>query len=380
MLIKLQRENICADILRDMVDGIIVVDRESVIESINPAAERLLRHLSVYREGETLECLGDYYIKVPIGLILEDKKQRFSHKLLFRDISNKKIIISMTISPVRGENGNSGAVIVLRDITGEERSQQQFLHMEKLATVEKMASGIAHEINNPLSGVMGLAQLIQTTPGLPDSIKENIEKILSYTNRAKNIIQDLLLFAEGREMVTSFANLNQLLDQSIDMQLYSMQSIGIKIIKDFDLSIPDLAVDMAQLNQVFFNIISNAEYALGEYGGNRIFEVKTERKRNSVLISFHNTGYGISKDIINNIFDPFFTTKDVGVGTGLGLSISYGIVRKHQGDIYVKSEGDGNGVTFFVELPVKVAVSSGGNTIRKKNTRKNVKYGQSVSL
>lgn len=374
MLIKLQRENICADILRDMVDGIIVVDRESVIESINPAAERLLRHLSVYREGETLECLGDYYIKVPIGLILEGKKQSFSHKLLFRDICNKKIIISMTISPVRGENGNSGAVIVLRDITGEEISQQQFLHMEKLATVEKMASGIAHEINNPLSGVMGLAQLMQTTPGLPDSIKENIEKILSYTNRAKNIIQDLILFAEGREMVPSFANLNQLLDQSIDMQLYSMQSIGIKIIKDFDLSIPDTAVDMAQLNQVFFNIISNAEYALGEYSGNRIFEVKTERKRNSVLISFHNTGYCISKDIINNIFDPFFTTKDVGVGTGLGLSISYGIVRKHEGNIYVKSEGDGNGVTFFVELPVKMTERN-GSTIRKKNTRKDLKYG-----
>ena len=374
MSIKLQSRNICVDILRDMVEGVIVIDRESVIESINPAAERLLRHLSVFCEGDTLERLGDYYIKVPIGLILENKKQHFSHRLLFRDISNKKIIISMVISPIRRENESNGAVIVLRDITEDDKSQQHFLHMEKLATVEKMVSGIAHEINNPLSGIMGLAQLIQVTPELPGTVRKNIEKILSYTDRSKQIIQGLLLFAEEREMVTTPVNVNQLLDQSIDQHLYRMQSIGIKIIKNFDLNLPDDTVaDMYQLKQVFSNIIHNAEYALSEYGGNRVFAVKTERKRNRILISFHNSGYGISKEIINNIFDPFFTTKDVGAGTGLGLSISYGIVRRHKGNIYVKSEGDAKGVTFVVELPVKMAVRD--NAIRKRNVRKKIKYG-----
>ena len=223
-------------------------------------------------------------------------------------------------------------------------------------------------------GIMGLTQLIQIAPELPDTIRENVEKILSYTSRSKQIIQDLLLFAEECEMVTSPVNVNQLLDQTIDMQLYRMQSIGIKIIRDFDFSLPaDTVADMYQLKQVFSNIIHNAEYALSEYGGNRVFTVKTAKKRNRILISFHNSGIGISKEIINNIFDPFFTTKDVGVGTGLGLSISYGIIRKHNGYIYVKSDDNNKGVTFFIELPVKMALR--GNPLRKRKVMKKVKCG-----
>ncbi|MGR3319392.1 MAG: ATP-binding protein [Candidatus Anammoxibacter sp.] len=343
-----------ASILRDMVDGVMMLDRNGIIEMVNPAGEKLLRLLSVRKQGERLDHLGDYFLKEPMKSIINGKDAFISHKLSFK-CESEEMAISMIIAPIKGETEIIGVVIVLRDITKESNLQQQLLHAEKLSTIGEMVSGIAHEINNPLAGIMGLTQLLQIQPDLPDAIRKNVDKIFAYTDRARRIIQNLLTFSRAHKPEKTHVEINKLIEQTIEMQDYNMKLNDIEIVKDFDPNLPTPVADMYQLQQVFFNITNNAHQALSDYDGTRIFTAKTMQKEQFIVISFHNTGRGISKEIIEKIFNPFFTTKEVGKGTGMGLSIAYGIIKEHGGDIYVTSE-EGQGVTFFIELPINSVV------------------------
>lgn len=337
-------------ILRDMIDGVIMVDNKGIIEMVNPAGEKLLKYLTVSRQGDLLAHLGDYYLKDPMIAILNNEKKYISQELSY-SYEFEQITFSMVMSPIRGEINNLGVVIVLRDITKEHNLQQQLLHAEKLSTIGEMVSGIAHEINNPLAGVMGLSQLLQIQPNLPDAVRKNVDKIFTYTDRAKRIIQNLLTFARAHKPEKIQVNINQLIEQTLEMHEYNMKTNDIAVEKDFGIGIPDIVVDMYQLQQVIFNIINNAYQALLEYDRTRIFTVKTEMNNDALLITFHNTGLGISNEVIKKMFNPFFTTKEVGKGTGMGLSISYGIIKEHGGDIFATSK-NGEGVTFLVKLPL----------------------------
>lgn len=347
-------------ILRDMVDGVIMVDCKGIIEMVNPAGERMLRFLSSSREEELLVHLGDYKLKEPLGLILNNKEMYISHELSFsRDF--QQITISIIIAPIKDEGQNIGAVIVLRDISKEYNLQQRLLHAEKLSAIGEMVAGIAHEINNPLAGIMGLTQLLQIQPDLPASAIKNVDKILSYTDRARRIVQGMLTFARAHKPEKALVNINQIIEQVMEMVEYNIKTSDIRIVKDMSLALPETITDIHQMQQVFFNIINNACQAMAQYNGERILTIKTRKNGNNIEISFHNTGHGIPRDIIKKIFNPFFTTKDVGKGTGMGLSIAYGIVEEHQGVIYaVSNEMEGiqyPGVTFFVELPIKEITS-----------------------
>ncbi len=340
-----------ASILRDMVDGVIMIDPRGVIDMVNPAGEKLLKPLSVSKQGEPIAHLGDYFLKEPMQLVLSNKKDYISQKLT---ITNEmgQMTFSMILAPIRGEGQNVGVVIVLRDVTNETNLQQQLLHAEKLSTIGEMVSGIAHEINNPLAGVMGLTQLLQIQPGLSDNVRKNVDKIFSYTDRARRIIQNLLTFARAHKPEKIPVAVNQLIEQTIEMHEYNMKTNDIEIVKDFDMRVPEIIADMYQLQQVYFNIINNAYQALVEYDGKKVFTVATKIQGEFIITSLHNSGQGISNDIIKKMFNPFFTTKEVGKGTGMGLSVSYGIIKEHDGDIYVTSK-KGEGVTFYVKLPLK---------------------------
>ena len=236
----------------------------------------------------------------------------------------------MIIAPIKGEKEITGVVIVLRDITKESNLQQQLLHAEKLSTIGEMVSGIAHEINNPLAGIMGLAQLLQIQPDLADGTRKNVDKIFAYTDRARRIVQNLLTFSRAHKPEKTNVEINKLIEQAVEMHEYNMKLNDIEIVKDFDPDLPDPVADMYQLQQVFFNIANNAYQALSDYDGTKIFTVKTTRKAKFIVIGFHNTGHGISKEVTKKLFDPFFTTKEVGKGTGMGLSIAYGIIKEHR--------------------------------------------------
>ena len=259
---------------------------------------------------------------------------------------------------LKDASGNpTGLITIMENITerkkAEEREkqlQQELITSGRLAIVGQMAAGIAHEINNPLTGVVGFAGLL-LKKDLPEDIKKDVNLIYEGAQRITDITSKMLTFARKQKPERTLANINDILETTLIMRSYEMKSSNIEVITELDPDLPMTMVDAGQIQQVFLNIILNAEIEMwkAHSGGNLV--VKTKRINNTIRISFKDDGPGITKKNIDRLFTPFFTTRDVGEGTGLGLSVSYGIITQHGGKIYAKSTV-GKGATFFVELPI----------------------------
>jgi two-component system NtrC family sensor kinase len=229
-------------------------------------------------------------------------------------------------------------------------AQAHLLQTEKLASLGKLAAGVAHEINNPLGGILIYSHLLLEDIDKDSPYYANLEKIVKETTRCKDIVKGLLEFARPKEPEATSTNVNELLDKSLS--LVGSQSLfqNIRVEKQYAPDLPLIVADSAQLQQVFMNIILNAADAMRGEGSLKLSTSLDADGRN-ISIVFSDTGPGIKEEDMKKIFDPFFTTKEVGQGTGLGLSISYSIIRKHQGTIDVQS-ALGKGATFIVTLPV----------------------------
>lgn len=230
-------------------------------------------------------------------------------------------------------------------------AQASLIQSEKLASLGKLAAGIAHEINNPLGGILIYSHLLLEDIDKKNPHYENLKKIVKETSRCKDIVKGLLEFARPKEPEMSPVNINEVVDSSLAIMERQVLFQNIAIKKSYAPDLPKIVGDGAQLQQVFMNIILNAAEAMN---GNGSLTICTFLNKDGSFIdvSIADTGHGIKDEDKQRIFEPFFTTKEVGRGTGLGLSISYSIVQKHQGTIEVKSEV-GKGSTFTVKLPVK---------------------------
>jgi len=228
--------------------------------------------------------------------------------------------------------------------------QAHLIQSEKLASIGKLAAGIAHEINNPLGGVLIYSHLLLEDTDENSPYYENLKKIVKETSRCKEIVKGLLEFARPKEPEMSLVNINEIVEGSLSIMEGQALFQNIKIKKSFVSNLPKIVADSAQLQQVFVNIILNAAEAMD---GNGILTISTSLNGDGTFIEikFSDTGHGIKEEDQKRLFEPFFTTKEVGKGTGLGLAISYSIIQKHQGTIEVKSEV-GKGSTFNVGLPV----------------------------
>ena len=226
--------------------------------------------------------------------------------------------------------------------------QAQLVEAEKLASVGKLAAGIAHEINNPLTAVLTFSNLMLEQCPPEDPRHEKLKLMARETNRARNIVRQLLNF--GREIVIrpEMININRPVSEITDSLAAQDAFKGIELAMKLDENLPEIQADPAQVGQVVMNMLLNAIHAISPPG--RI-EVATRRNGNAVEIVFSDTGRGIPEEHIHKIFDPFFTTKEAFKGTGLGLAVSYGIIKKHGGDIEVASS-EGKGTTFTVRLPI----------------------------
>lgn len=241
-------------------------------------------------------------------------------------------------------------ILYLTDISEERQKQESLYLTDRLASIGEMASGIAHELNNPLTSIIGLSEIVMRDE-VPESVKEDMGMIKSESHRAANIVRNLLSFARRNATLKQPANINKIISDVLRLRSYEHGVNNIKIVKDLDTTLPDILIDHSQIQQVFINIILNAEYAMTTAHGKGILKVKTEIVDNMLRTSFIDDGPGIEPGNLRHIFDPFFTTKEVGKGTGLGLSISFGIVTAHNGRIYATSEID-KGATFVVDLPL----------------------------
>ena len=220
----------------------------------------------------------------------------------------------------------------------------------RLASVGEMAAGIAHEINNPLTGVVGFSELLMTKD-LPEDIRKDVEIIHDGSQRVAGIVKGLLTFARQHKPERTYTDINEIIESTLILRKYSLETGNIEVSTSLDAELPWTMADAGQLQQVFMNIIVNAEAEMKKAHGRGKLIVKTEQIGNKIRISFADDGPGIAKENIGKVFDPFFTTREVGEGTGLGLSLSYGIITEHKGTLYVKSRL-GKGATFIIELPV----------------------------
>ncbi|ABF40777.1 signal transduction histidine kinase, nitrogen specific, NtrB [Candidatus Koribacter versatilis Ellin345] len=258
---------------------------------------------------------------------------------------------NVTLSPMRDESGNVTSIIALMtDITDASMLQAKLIHSEKMAAVGQLVSGVAHEVNNPLTAIMGYADLLTSSPDIPPDARRDLGIILQEAQRTKQIVQNLLSFARQSVPHREPVDLNAVLARTLQLRQYDFVNHGVRVEEDLDPNLPPVLGDPQQLQQVFLNVVNNAYDAVREVARPPAVRISTGAVNGVVEVQISDNGPGISMP--DRIFDPFFTTKGVGKGTGLGLSICYGIVREHGGEITCVNHPEGQGATFFIRLPI----------------------------
>jgi PAS domain S-box-containing protein len=233
----------------------------------------------------------------------------------------------------------------------KKRIEEQAQIASRLAALGEMAAGIAHEINNPLTGVISLSQILLDTEKLPPEVRDDLQLIAESSQRVAGIVKRLLTFGRQTKLVETFADVNLLIDNTLKLRDYVLKTANIEVVTRFDPKLPAIFIDAGQLQQVFLNLVVNAEQAMKQAHGRGILTITTEKLENNIRIIFRDDGPGITKQNLGHLFEPFFTTKKAGEGTGLGLSLSRSIILEHKGQIHVESEF-GHGAAFIIELPL----------------------------
>ncbi len=253
------------------------------------------------------------------------------------------------------------AFIIERQQAEAERAllQKQLMHADRLATIGQLAAGVAHELNEPLSSILGFAQLIQKNPKLPTETVQDVQRIVTSSLHAREIIKKLLLFARQTPTFKGHTNLNNIVSEAIGLFEHRLESDGIELVCSLCPFPPELTADAGQLTQVMVNLIANAIQAMPQGGK---LHLKTDIQGKYVFCVVEDTGVGMTEDVLDHLFVPFFTTKEINEGTGLGLPVVHGIVKSHGGTIQVKSKS-GKGTKFTIRLPIKP-------TIIKRNKEK----------
>ena len=229
------------------------------------------------------------------------------------------------------------------------RTQQQLLQSEKMAAVGQLISGVAHELNNPLTAILGYSQLLKAEESANTRGADYLEKLYKQAQRTHHIVQNLLSFARQHKPERSPIQVNQILEDTLSLREYDLKLNSIRIHREFDPKLPSIGGDRHQLQQVFLNILNNAVDAVAEKGNKGEIRLRTAIVDQKLLVEFEDNGPGVQNP--HRVFDPFYTTKPVGKGTGLGLSICYGIIKEHGGEIQVRNAANG-GAIFSITLPL----------------------------
>jgi two-component system NtrC family sensor kinase len=358
---QLQRErDFTTKILNGTQSLILVADRSGLITYANRrwfaagySRERLLSQplldLVAPAARETMACALD-------STLAGRNVDNLELALMRGDGSHGRF--SINLSPMRGEQGDVTSIIaVMADITDDAVLKANLVHAEKMAAVGQLVSGVAHEVNNPLTAILGFADLLLQRD-LGESARKELQVIVHEAQRTKQIVQNLLSFARQTAPQRLSVNLNSILRRTLELRSYDLTSRGLEVVERLDENLPEVIGDPHRLQQVFLNILNNACDAVSEAGRKGRIEVETSVAGSSVEVLFRDNGPGISHP--DRIFDPFFTTKAVGKGTGLGLSICCGIVHEHSGEIVGYNNPGQPGATFIVRLPRHASLAAAG--------------------
>ena len=342
-------------LLESFPDLILVIDLNGRYSFVSSRIHDLRGYKPEHLLGKKVEEEEDYSPEL-LGLyrdLIAGRKMFGScdYKARHRDGSWRTMRASA--SPLfDAENKLSGAIVSVRDITVEKKLEQQIIQSERLAAMGQMIGGFAHELNNPLTTILGMSDLLQEGEA-PESVRKQMITLQQQARRAAEIVQNLMYFSRPPAPGKSPIDLGELVQRTLHLHAYSLRKSNITV--DFlkETSIPVVSGDAHQLMQVFLNLILNSEQAMREVRDRGTLRIRINKDEKSVAVTFQDDGPGISPEILPNIFDPFYTTKRPGRGTGLGLSICKAILREHNGNVEAAS-GPGGGAVFTVTLPIAV--------------------------
>ena len=356
-------------LVQTATSAIIAIDIDGKVTMFNPSAEELFG----YSRGEMINKDISPLIPDKYRGVFKESASQYLDSVIPNLVSNmveftgckkngEEFPIEVSISSCK-ISGQKIFTAIVFDITERKYLQEQLIHSEKMAAVGQLISGVTHEVNNPLAVVIGYSELLLMNEEMDEEIRSNIKIIYDEALRSKKVIQDLLSFARKYGPERKLTSINEIIEKTLTLKEYDFKKHNIKLEQNLLPNLPLVIADPNQLQQVFLNLVINAEYAMAEHkknnGSTLTIETTYEQPNvgsepnieGMVQITFSDNGPGIKKEVINKIFDPFFTTKPEGKGTGLGLSVSYGIIKQHEGELLVSNQDEG-GAVFKIRLPI----------------------------
>ena len=338
--------------------GLLAVDLEGKVTHLNSALEHILDLRRDAALGRRVEELFSEDFADTLWQVLGDQGWRLReirniYKLHTATVAGRTLVVNIAIAPLHDAQTQTGALVVLEDVTTRIRLEEQLQQREKLSSIGLLAAGVAHEVNTPLTGVSSYTQLLLGMLAETDPKHALLQKIRNQAERATNIVNNLLNFSRtGSATEFGPVDINEVLDDTLQLLEPQLRRNQIEIARVYDSDSPQVFGNGGKLQQVFTNLLLNARDAIPD--GGRITISTAAIDSESVLVEIADTGIGIASENVAKIYDPFYTTKGVGRGTGLGLAVSYGIVQEHSGHISVDST-PGRGTTFRISLPTAVA-------------------------
>jgi two-component system NtrC family sensor kinase len=364
---ELQKTNaFLTNIIQNSVDGIVVVDKYGVPMIFNEGAERILGYKAEEIVGNEENFRRFYPASAAKEMMRRMRSDEYgppdklnTTRMTFFNKNGEEVPVnfSATIIRERGEEvGSVGIFSDLREILKVhqelEAVQSQLIHTEKIASLGRMAAGVAHEINNPLAGILIYAELLQRDLAADLVHRDNIEVIINQTMRCQQIVHRLLDFSRQTLGDQKLFDVNGMVHRCVELISHQAFFHNIKVVQQLDPSLPQIVGDPGQLQQVITNLLLNAADAMNGQGQITI-ATQPAPQGDGIIMTVTDSGCGISPEIRDKIFEPFFTTKPPGKGTGLGLSIVYGVIQRHGGTITADSP-PGGGTTFTIRLPLEV--------------------------
>ena len=335
--------------------GLLAVNEDGVITRCNTSFEQMMGIERSRVINRRVEEIFDESFGLNLDNILGKSKWhlteiRNAYKLHTYDARGGSLIVNVAVAPLRSvSNEQTGAIVILENVSARVKLEETLQQSEKLSSIGLLAAGVAHEVNTPLTGVSSYTQMLLGM--IPDTDPKHalLQKMQRQTDRAANIVGNLLNFSRtGSVVETAEIDINKLLNDTLQLLEPQLRQTQIEIVKEYSKRLPKIAANFGKLQQVFTNLILNARDSMN--GGGRIVLRTATGADDEVVIEVSDTGEGIASENLTKIFDPFFTTKGVGNGTGLGLAVTYGIVQEHAGSIEAISE-PGSGTTFRLKFP-----------------------------
>jgi PAS domain S-box-containing protein len=375
-----QQQEFARRLIDSFPDLILVLDTAAHYTFISPRCVDILGY--ELREARLMEFGGRTHPEdspatlALYGDILSGKQTFASMEIRVRHKLGDWRRIRFNFSPLCDEKGNiEGVVLSGRDVTDLKRLEEQLIQAEKLAAMGQMLAGVAHELNNPLTAVLGVTELLREREAVDESTKRQLELAHRQARRAARIVQNLLEFSRPASPQKKPLDVNSLIERTLQLHEHSLRRNSIEVDFRSQPDLPGVVGDANQLIQVFLNLVTNAEQAIREVRDTGRIQIRLAQHANRITITVQDDGVGIRPDALPRIFDPFYTTKRPGGGTGLGLSICMSIIREHGGNIEADFLPAG-GSAFTVYLPV--ATSAPPGSLSAPAARHRVASGETV--